>query len=182
MSGVLFCEPSISAKSQHCHTTTTNTNKIKTNYSLNALTRFVSSHLNIFALHVSKMRIIFAGDCKKRQISRHEQWVKCITGKSNKQKLCRCSAVCHTTSQCFNVLYSGWVFFVVVNNEVNIVKYESTLTTHNVISPFSMSDIHFFPNPTHLCPIFDHQHTVCGCQNLIWWIVSQSLIHWPISD
>lgn len=29
------------------------------------------------------------------------------------------------TSQCFNVLYSGWVFFVVVNNEVKIVKYES---------------------------------------------------------
>ena len=60
-------------------------------------------------------------------------------------------AVCHTTSQCFNVLCSGWVFFVVVNNEVKIVKYESTLTTHNVISPFQAAFLNvrhpFLPRP-----------------------------------
>ena len=31
-----------------------------------------SSHFNFFASPVSKMRTIFVGDCKKRQISRHE--------------------------------------------------------------------------------------------------------------
>ena len=135
----------------------------------------------IFASSVSKMRPIFVGDCKKRQISRHE--LSASQERVTRENVSYVSALKYISMFLlfFHLGGSSLWWWIIRSKLLNM----NQLKPHNVIFPFqdAFNVRHpFLPNIiTALYSAWNlSSHSLC--QHLIWWIVSQSLIHWPISD